>query len=97
MPMIRSIVCHHIVGHDARGGGVGCGKPRCADAGRRSLCLEHWRELNEAPRRKRRTPPPAHRKETTPMPIRADDHIATPIITTNSASLLPRLASSPRP
>lgn len=41
----RAAVCHAVVGHDQDGRGIGCGKPRCEEAGRRALCLEHWQEL----------------------------------------------------
>ena len=40
-----SPLCGHIVGHDERGGGICCGKPRCEEAGRRRLCREHWQAL----------------------------------------------------
>ncbi len=40
-----SPLCGHIVGYDERGGGIGCNKPRCEEAGRRRLCLEHWQTL----------------------------------------------------
>jgi SNF2 family DNA or RNA helicase len=40
-----SPLCGHIVGHDERGGGIGCNKSRCEEAGRRRLCLEHWQTL----------------------------------------------------
>ncbi len=37
--------CSAIVGTDENGRPKGCGQPRCEEAGRRRLCLEHWRAV----------------------------------------------------
>jgi hypothetical protein len=45
--ILRSTVCKALVAYDADGRGICCNKPRCEEAGRRSLCREHWRALQE--------------------------------------------------
>ena len=44
-----SPLCGRVVGYDANGRAIGCKKPRCEEAGRRRLCLEHWQELKAPP------------------------------------------------
>ena len=43
--IMRSTVCHALIGYDKDERGIVCGKPRCEEAGRRALCLEHWQAL----------------------------------------------------
>jgi hypothetical protein len=45
--------CNAVVGVDARGGNVCCGKPRCEEAGRRVICLDHWRQYDAEMKRRR--------------------------------------------
>jgi hypothetical protein len=52
---IRNTACNHVIAVDANDRNVCCDKPRCEEAGRRSLCLEHWQEL--AAKRKKRIGP----------------------------------------
>ena len=43
--IMRSTVCLALIGYDKNERGIVCGKPRCEEAGRRALCLEHWQAL----------------------------------------------------
>ena len=43
--IMRSTVCRALIGYDKDERGITCGKPRCEEAGRRALCLEHWQAL----------------------------------------------------
>ena len=47
MPMVRHVLCNEVVGRDADDRPICCDKPRCDEAGRRSLCSEYWKELVE--------------------------------------------------
>lgn len=41
---LYSPLCNQVIGHDKNGRNICCDKPRCDEAGRRRLCLEHWQE-----------------------------------------------------
>lgn len=47
MSTFERTVCNALIGYDKNERGIGCGKPRCEEAGRRALCLEHWQKLQQ--------------------------------------------------
>jgi predicted SprT family Zn-dependent metalloprotease len=71
MRILRATTCNFILRDDNNRHPVYCGKPRCEEAGQRSLCFEHWQALESEralKQQNRRSRTPAF----TPAPATSD-------------------------